>query len=69
MVKSPQKRGKGGLLNTSSGGKGSKQNEKQLQQPINEYSDDDISDDDEHGGLDEDHDIMKLVSYRQHKQI
>ena len=47
MVKSPQKWGKG-LLNTSGGGKGSKQNKKQ--QPINEYSDDDISDDDEHGG-------------------
>jgi hypothetical protein len=57
MVKIPQKQGKG-PLNTHSGGKGSKQNKKQ--QPINEYSDYDISDDDEHGGADEDHDIMKL---------
>ena len=47
MVKSPQKWGKGSL-NTSGGGKGSKQNKKQ--QPINLYSNDDISDDDEHGG-------------------
>ena len=47
MVKSPLKWGKGSL-NTSSGGKGGKQNKKK--QPINEYSDDNSSDGDEHGG-------------------
>lgn len=54
MVKSPPKRGKGAL----SGGKGGKQN--RHKQTINEYSDDDGSDDDEHGGADENLDIMKL---------
>ena len=44
MVKSPPKRGMGAL----SGGKGGKQNRNK--QTINEYSDDDGSDDDEHGG-------------------
>ena len=54
MVKSPPKRGKGAL----SGGKGGKQN--RHKQTINEYSDDDGSDDDEHGGADENLDITKL---------
>ena len=54
MVKSPPKRGKRAL----SGGKGGKQN--RHKQTINEYSDDDGSDDDEHGGADENLDITKL---------
>lgn len=54
MVKSPPKRGKGAL----SGGKGGKQN--RHKQTINEYSDDDGSDDDEHGGADENLDIKKI---------
>ena len=54
MVKSPPKRGKGAL----SGGKGGKQN--RHKQTINEYSDDDGSNDDEHGGADENLEITKL---------